>query len=331
MKQTLLGLLLSGQDYLSGEELGARLGISRAAVWKQIQALKERGIQVEAVQNRGYRLLPGQDILAEEIWFRRRKTNVLGSQMRILPQVDSTNHVLRLWAEEGAAEGAVVVAEQQTAGRGRRGRTWVSEAGKGLYFSVLFRPDFPPTQAAALTLCCGLAVAKALRRMGIDAFVKWPNDVLVKEKKICGILTEMRAEMEAIQYVIAGIGMNVGQETFPEAVADTATSIFLEKGVSVCRMDVLEQVLEMLESVYTQYQKGGLAAIREEYLSLSATIGQDIWVLGKEPFAARALDLGPEGELVVEKEDGSCMMVVSQEVSIRRRPSGKESAGSSQF
>ncbi len=335
MKETLLLLLKEADGFLSGAEIGRQLGISRTAVWKYIRALRQDGYQVEAVTNKGYHLVQGQDILTAESVHAASRAAVMGKQLVVLDTVDSTNNVLRQLAEEGAEEGTTVIALKQEAGRGRRGRTWVSEKGAGLFLSVLFRPSILPMETSALTLMCGLSVAKTLRQMGFDAWIKWPNDVKIGEKKVCGILTEMSAEMERVHYVIAGIGVNVNHRQFPEELQDIATSLYLETGQTWEKAVLAGHLLGWIETYYQAYLSGGFTAIQEEYSKLCETIGQELMVLSKTPFFAKGVEVCADGALLVEKDDGTREKMVSGEVSIRRKvlgaDNGKNSVGSSQL
>lgn len=335
MKETLLLLLKEADGFLSGEDIGRKLGISRTAVWKYIRALRQDGYQVEAVTNKGYHLVQGQDILTAESVQAYRKTDRMGKRLLVLDTVDSTNNVLRQLAEEGAEEGTTVIALKQEAGRGRRGKTWVSQRGDGLFLSVLFRPSILPMETSALTLMCGLSVAKMLRELGFDAWIKWPNDVKINDKKVCGILTEMSAEMERVHYVIAGIGINVNHRQFPEELKDIATSLYLETGQTWEKAALAGRLLQWIETYYQAYLSGGFAAIQGEYSALCETIGQEVMVLGKTPFSARGLQVCADGALLVEKEDGTKETVVSGEVSIRRKILGADNnenrAGGGQF
>lgn len=335
MKETLLLLLQEADGFLSGAEIGRRLGISRTAVWKYIQALRQDGYQLEAVTNKGYRLAQGQDILTAQSVHAHRHTKVMGAELLVLDTVDSTNTALRQLAENGAKEGTTVIALKQEAGRGRRGRVWVSEKGDGLFISVLFRPSIPPQETSALTLMCGLSVAQTLRDFGFDAKIKWPNDVKIGDKKVCGILTEMSAEMERVHYVIAGIGINVNHKQFPEELAQVATSLYLETGQTWEKAALAGHLLQWIETYYEQYRAGGFGAIEREYSALCETIGQEITVFAKTPFSARGVKVCPDGALLVEKEDGTREEVVSGEVSVRRKvlgtDNGENSAGGSQL
>lgn len=318
---TLLTMLQQAQGYLSGEKIGETLGISRGGVWKQIKKLREQGYEIESVPNRGYRLMEQAELWNGEEIKAGLQTKTLGQEVVFLEEVSSTNERLAKLAREGKKEGLLVVAQQQTAGRGRRGKSWTSPKGTGIWMSLLLRPNLPPVKAPMLTLLAGLAVCKSIGRVtGLPAAIKWPNDVLIHGKKVCGILTEMDGEMEQIHHIVLGIGINVNTESFPEELKEIATSLFLEKGELVSRKQLLQEILKEWEGIYTQYEaQGDFSAFQQEYLSLCQTIGGEITVLGKEPFDGIGVDITQQGELVVEKTDGTRVVVYSGEVSIRRR------------
>ena len=217
MKSEILALLRESGDYISGQELCNRFGVSRTAVWKVMKQLKEEGYIIEAVQNKGYRLTENPDVFSASELKSRIRNQWAGRELYFYGETGSTNTDAKRLGEEGAPHGTVVAADMQTAGRGRRGRTWESPAGKDIYFSILLRPEFAPDKAAGLTLVMALAVARAVEeKCGVEAGIKWPNDVVVNGKKICGILTEMTVETDYIQHVVTGVGINVNMDSLPE-------------------------------------------------------------------------------------------------------------------
>ena len=201
------------------------------------------------------------------------------------------------------------------------GRKWESERGDGLWFSILLRPDIDPRKAPMLTLLAGLCVCRAARRVtGLDVSIKWPNDVIINDKKICGILTEMSTEIQKINYVVVGIGINVNTENFPQELSDVATSLKKEAGKSFSRKELLNEVLKDFEMYYNEYVKyGDFSIFTEEYKKMCNTIGRDINVIGRETYPAKAVGINESGELIVEREDGTREVVFSGEVSVRRR------------
>ncbi len=215
MKTEIIKLLKAAPDYVSGQELCETFGVSRTAVWKVIRQLQEDGYEIEAKRNRGYRLGDSGDVFTGAELRSLLNTRWVGHNLVFLEQVDSTNEEAKRQAEKGAPDGTLVAAAEQSAGKGRRGRTWISEKGTGVWMSLLLRPDFPPECASMLTLVAAMAVEKGISRVtGVDGQIKWPNDVVIEGKKVCGILTEMSTEMECIHYVVVGIGINVGTEGF---------------------------------------------------------------------------------------------------------------------
>lgn len=235
-------------------------------------------------------------------------------------ETDSTNIQAKAGGEKGEPHGTLYVAESQSAGRGRRGRSWESPAGESIYMSLLLRPEFQPVKAPMLTLVMALAVARALReRTGVDVQIKWPNDLVVQGRKICGILTEMSTEMTWINYVVIGIGINVNQNEFPEELKDCASSLKMETGRRFRRSHLIAAVMEHFEMYYEQFlQEGSLAGFRKEYNELLVNKGRQVKIL--EPgnhYEACALGINDTGELIVEKEDGSVQNIFAGEVSVR--------------
>ena len=247
----------------------------------------------------------------------------LGQPLYFYEETDSTNDRIRELAGEGAPEGTLAVAERQNAGRGRRGRAWDAPAGSGIWMSLLLRPYIPPAQASVLTLLAGLALCEAIEQeTGLKAGIKWPNDVLLGGRKLVGILTEMDCDMEQIHSVTLGIGINVQTEVFSAELREIATSLLLESGKRFDRAVLAGAVLDGFTQLYEAFLAAGgsFAPFRERYLAKCLNIGREVLVLGKETYAADALDITPEGELVVKRKDtGKTEIVFSGEVSIREK------------
>ena len=316
----ILELLRRQEGFLSGEDIGRELSITRAAVWKGIKKLREEGYEIEAVTNRGYRLTNPETMYNKRELEQGLKTKTMGQSIYFYEETDTTNNRARELALEGASEGTLVVAEKQTAGRGRRGKVWESPLGTGIWMSLVLRPQIAPTEASVLTLLCGLATAEAIEaETGLSAGIKWPNDILINGKKAVGILTEMDCEMSEVHFVIPGIGINVNTASFPPEIAEIATSLYLECGKTVSRRRLVHKVLERLEEHYETFLRtGSFAAMLEDYRKHCITLGKEVHVLGREPFFAEALDITPEGELLVRRADNWKEEVVfSGEVSIR--------------
>ncbi len=317
-KEKVLQSLQQAEGFLSGEALSEQLGISRAAVWKAITSLREQGYVIDSVTNKGYCLRSSPDILTEES-IRSGLKGSLVTEIHTLETVDSTNNEAKRWAQKGAPHGSVFVADEQTGGKGRLGRVWKSPPKTGLWFTFLLRPKASPEQVTNLTLFAGLAVAKAIRRLtGCDARIKWPNDVVIGNKKVCGILTEMAAEMESVEYVIPGIGVNVNTESFPEEIAYKATSLYLSTGKKWSRATVLQAILLEMEELLNRQQTMGTAAVLSEYRENCVTIGRQVSTQrGNIRLSGIAEDITEEGELVVRQSNGSLLTINSGEVSVQ--------------
>lgn len=317
-KDKVLQALRMADGFLSGEAISGELGISRSAVWKAINGLREMGYEIDSVTNRGYRLTGTPDILTEES-IRSFLTGSLISEVHALKTVDSTNNEAKRWAQQGAPHGSLFVADEQTGGKGRLGRVWKSPAGTGLWFSVLLRPKAAPEQVTGLTLTAGLSVAKAIQKLtGCKAQIKWPNDVVIGSQKVCGILTEMAAEMESVEYVIPGIGVNVNTESFPEEIAFKATSLYLSTGKKWSRAELLGAILQEMEGLLDRQEQGGVQAILEEYRENCVTIGRKVSTQrGNIRLSGIAEDVTEGGELVVRQSNGSQLVINSGEVSVQ--------------
>ncbi|WP_304507048.1 biotin--[acetyl-CoA-carboxylase] ligase [Anaerotignum sp.] len=317
----ILEILRRESGFLSGEGIGKQLDISRAAVWKGIKKLRQEGYEIEAVTNKGYRLVLHDTMYNDKEIAQGLETKKFGHPIFFYKITDTTNGCLRAAAVEGAPEGTIAVAEQMTAGRGRRGRHWEAPAGSGIWMSILLRPTIFPSEASVLTLLAGLAVCQALEEeTGLSPQIKWPNDILLNGKKLVGILTEMDCEMQETHFVIVGIGINVNTAEFPEGVNDVATSLYLESGRTFSRKNILQRVLLNFENLYEAFisSHSGFAPFLSRYKEKCSTLNQEVRVIGKETFFAQAVDITPEGELVViRKDNGKQEIVFSGEVSIR--------------
>ncbi len=319
MKTKILTALREAGDYISGQQLCEQLGVSRTAVWKVIKQLREAGYQIVSVQNKGYKLVEAPDILSEEELKSLRKTRWAGVETRYYPVLDSTNIKAGQLAQEGYPHGTLVVADRQEAGRGRRGKGWSSPSGLNVYMTLMLKPKIAIGNASMLTLVAALAVAQAIRRQAqLEAGIKWPNDIVLSGKKVCGILTELSVQIDYIDHLVIGIGINVHNESFPEEIAQTATSLFLETGRHFSRAKVIEDVLEYFEQYYDVYLKTqDLSGLMEEYNAMLANRGKIVRVLDpKEPFEGVAIGIDERGELLVNSE-GEVRKVISGEVSVR--------------
>ena len=245
-------------------------------------------------------------------------TKWAGKTVHFAREIDSTNLWIKRLAKEGAPEGTLALAEFQSAGRGRLGRSWEVPEGTSVMMSILLRPKFEPQYAPTLTLVMGMAVAKAVKNLGFDVSIKWPNDVVVSHKKICGILTEMGVRDGKIDYAVIGVGINVNIREFPEEMADKATSLYLESGKEFDRSQIPGLVMEAFEEYYEKFAATcDLSGLKEEYESILANYNQPVRVLAKEPYEGVARGITDGGELLVEKTDGTIVAVSAGEVSVR--------------
>ena len=245
-------------------------------------------------------------------------TKWAGKTVHFARETDSTNLWIKRLAKEGAPEGTLALAEFQSAGRGRLGRSWEVPEGTSVMMSILLRPKFEPQYAPMLTLVMGMAVAKAVKKFGFDVSIKWPNDVVVSHKKICGILTEMGVRDGKIDYAVIGVGINVNIREFPEEMADKATSLYLESGKEFDRSQIPGLVMEAFEEYYEKFAATcDLSGLKEEYESILANYNQPVRVLAKEPYEGVARGITDGGELLVEKTDGTIVAVSAGEVSVR--------------
>lgn len=323
MRTRILQLLRQHEGgYLSGEDLSRLLTVSRTAIWKHIQSLKNEGYDIEAHPRLGYALRQAPDLLLPEEIKGSLETQVLGRHIHYFADIDSTNNEAKKLAAQGAAEGTIVVSEAQNTGRGRLARGWYSPAFKGIWLSVILRPPFPPMEAPKCTLMAAVALTRAIRMTGqVPCGIKWPNDILWEGKKLVGILTEMSAEMDAINYVVMGMGVNVNieQADFPEELQPIASSLLLASGRPVSRLELLCSILAELERLYQQVNQEGFAPVLEEWRSLSVTLGQAVNVLApNEQYSGTAVDIDEDGALLIDTGAG-IRKVIAGDVSIRPR------------
>jgi BirA family biotin operon repressor/biotin-[acetyl-CoA-carboxylase] ligase len=313
----LIKLIAQSNRLLSGEELGAILGISRTAVWKYVKYLREKGFKITGKTNTGYKLIEPVDtpltIIPSDI-----ETNIIGKEILSFIEIDSTNNFAKTnW--KNLPNGTLIVTEKQTSGRGRRGRIWTSPFGTGLYFSIILKPSLPVITLPRLTIVAGVSVALALERLGVLAKLKWPNDIMIGEKKIGGILSEMSLEGDEVEYVILGIGINVHTEydCFPEDFREKAGSIKSETGKYISRNVLLKAILGIFENLYTSFckSKGELGEIRtlwekrayrlNEYVEITTGLAKEKCII---------LGLKEDGALLIKNQEGKIKEVFAGEV-----------------
>lgn len=320
MKEEILRLLRSADGYISGQELCNRFGVSRTAVWKAINQLKEAGYEIEAQQNKGYKLMAAPDLMTEAEIKSLMHTEWVAKEVLYFDTIDSTNTKAQELAEKGYPSGTLVVADKQESGKGRRGRSWVSPSGTGIFMTLMIKPDINPNNASMLTLVVALAVAKAITSVtGEEALIKWPNDIVVNGKKVCGILTEMNAQFDYINHIVVGIGINVHNESFPEEISQMASSLMIEAGGKrFHRAQIIAETMSYFEQYYDTFLKTqDLSALVREYDELLVNRNKSVRVLDpKEPFDGKAMGITPKGELIVDTWE-SRKLVSSGEVSVR--------------
>ncbi|PIU42344.1 MAG: biotin--[acetyl-CoA-carboxylase] ligase [Candidatus Omnitrophica bacterium CG07_land_8_20_14_0_80_42_15] len=305
-------------EYISGEELSLSLEVSRTAIWKHIEKLRKDGYKIEAVPNLGYKLLSTPDKLLPEELKIGLNTKIIGKRIFSYASVDSTNAIAYKFAEDGFEEGTVVVAEAQTKGKGRLGRTWISPKEAGIYFSFILRPDILPSEVSKITLLSAVAVTKAIREVsGLNAVIRWPNDVLIDNKKVCGILTEMKAEQDKIDFMIIGIGINVN--TQKADLPEEATSLKEEIGGDVQRIMLAKAVLEHFEHYYVLCMKKGFEPIINEWHKFSAMLGSRVKVICHDKeIQGQVQDIDESGALVIRLDNGLMERIFTGDVRFLR-------------
>jgi BirA family transcriptional regulator, biotin operon repressor / biotin---[acetyl-CoA-carboxylase] ligase len=306
---------------VSGARIAKEIGVSRSTVWRWVTRLRELGVRVKGQQRTGYFLEKVPDILTPDMLRQHLKGSLFGKRIYHFFKTDSTNRVALELGHAGEPEGAVVVAEEQTAGRGRAGRAWHSEHAAGIYATLLLRPRLAPVQAPLLTMMAGLSAHAAIQaQTGLTVDLKWPNDLLINGKKVGGILTEMHAEPGQIRFVIVGIGLNVNQEKFAGELGAIATSLRLEAGKAQSRLELLVRLLREFENDYNQFLREGAASITKKFVAISSYAqGRRVRVTnGTESFAGTTAGLGPEGLLQVRRDDGAVVTVIAGDVTEAR-------------
>lgn len=302
---------------ISGARIAREIGVSRSTVWRWIEQLREVGVRVKGRPHTGYFLERVPDILTPELLRTQMKGSLFGKRIYHFFRTDSTNRVGMELGYAGEPEGAVILAEEQSAGRGRAGRSWHSERGAGIYVTIVLRPKISPVQAPLLTMMAGLSAHAAIQaRTGLQVDLKWPNDLMLNGRKLGGILTEMHSDTTMVRFVIVGIGINVNQEKFPGELGAIATSLRAETGANQSRLDLLARLLREFESDYNRFLREGASSVTTRFTKASSyAVGKRVRVAnGTESFTGETAGLAPEGLLQVEREDGKVVIVIAGDV-----------------
>jgi BirA family biotin operon repressor/biotin-[acetyl-CoA-carboxylase] ligase len=321
--QILTALRQAGDGAVSGADLSQRLGISRAAIWARIEELRSLGYEIEASPHQGYQLLGVPDVLhADDLLSLVGDNKVIGRDIRVFDQTDSTNDVAEKLARDGVQEGVVVFAEAQTKGRGRLGRRWISPPRKGLWFSVLLRPDLRPQAATQLTVAAAVALARAIRKQdGLDPEIKWPNDILIRGKKVAGMLTELNAELDHIKYVILGIGVdvNLSPADLPPDLRKLATSLKMETGRTIRRAELAAAILREFDDTYACICRQQFAMLANEWAEQCTTLGRRVCIrVGDRAVRGRAESLDEDGALLLRTEHGHLERIIGGDVTLEK-------------
>jgi len=315
----ILAYLSKNKDgYSSGQAMAKGLGLTRAAVWKAVESLRGAGYVIESSPAKGYRLAEVPDLLGAREITAGLDTDTFGRVVYALDQVDSTNTFASRLAADGAKEGTLVISDSQSAGRGRLGRNWSSPPGMNVYMSLILRPGIPPVDAPLITLAASVALAKSVNGLyGIDARIKWPNDLLIDGRKLAGMLTEMNAEPERVRHIVLGVGVDVNmpKRAFPADIRDASTSVMVELGRKVNRAELVRGFLFELEQVYHMFLSGGRAQVLDEWRGLSCTLGRNVRIHAVSGYTeGLAVNVDDTGALVLKHPDGRLVTVTGGDV-----------------
>jgi BirA family biotin operon repressor/biotin-[acetyl-CoA-carboxylase] ligase len=336
--EEILRLLKShSPGFLSGEEISRRLKVTRAAIWKRMRHLRALGYEIEASTRTGYRLIRSPDLLTPSEIRPSLRTKWMGKAIHHFHSMDSTNSKAYQLALQGAEEGEIVVAESQKKGRGRLGRKWFSPPSSNLYLSVILRPEIPPQQASLMTLMAAVATAGAIHRFsGLQPMIKWPNDILLKNRKVAGLLNEIHSETDRIHFVILGIGVNLNmdEKMFSKEIRSLATSLKREMGQSVSRKAFLQTLLEELEMWYETFLREGAAPVLKAWRDRAKIHGRPVKVTSfREVLTGTAIDVDSDGALILETKEGERKRVVAGDIEYARASvnNGQSSMGNGQL
>lgn len=318
MQEKILEILYENKGkYIFTNEITSLLNINEEELKENVATLEEYGYVFNSSPDLGLRLVESPNLLLPYEIKRGLKTDYIGQNIHYFSEIDSTNNVAKKLAEEGAEEGTIIIAETQTRGRGRRGKQWISPSG-GVWMSIILRPRIPPSEAPQLTLMTGVAAAETIKnKFGLDVGIKWPNDILIGSRKVCGILTEANAKFSTLDYVVVGIGIdaNVNTENFPSDVQKSATSLKKELNKDIGGPELVQEFLKIFEDTYNEFKEGGFPEILGEWRRMSKTIGSYVEVrkqLGKI-VRGEAVGITNEGALILELDNGNLRKVISGE------------------
>ena len=314
MQEKILDFLKKKQDYVSGDQIAGRLGISRQALWKHIQELKEIGYDIVAVPHLGYRLESSPDRLFPFEASRDLNTEFIGKKIYYFDTVASTMNIAMDLGLKGAPEGTIVLAESQIKGRGRLGRAWFSPKYKGIYLSLILRPKILPTQASCLTLLAAVSICEAIKEISsLGVQIKWPNDILIRHKKLGGILTELNAEMDEVRFIIIGIGLNVNNDK--KTLISGATSLKEQKKENINRIQFLQELLRRIETNYLFFQRKGSPPILEKWRNYNVTLNHRVKVIShREHLEGQAIDIDEDGGLLLRQDSGFIRKVLAGDI-----------------
>jgi len=321
VKEQILKLFTDHKDeFISGEYISKQLGISRTAIWKYMNELKEEGIEIEAVRKVGYKIVGKLDKIAPTDIKLGLETKQFGRNVVFHEEVESTQNIANELVFKGAEEGTIVLAERQVKGRGRLQRNWVTGEGKAIAMSLILKPNIPPKVAPQLTLLAAVALASAISKVtNLKPSIKWPNDILINNKKVCGILTEMHGDSDFISSVIIGIGLNVNQDKddFPDDITSRATSLKIEEGQAILRSKIIQAILVEMEKLYAIFLEKGFVPIKLLWESYAISLGREITATTySETIVGKALGITDEGQLLIQDQDGKIHTIYSADISI---------------
>jgi BirA family biotin operon repressor/biotin-[acetyl-CoA-carboxylase] ligase len=321
--EILSALRIAGEGSVSGAELAHKLRVSRAAVWARVEELRNLGYDIEASPHRGYRLVSAPDVLhADDLISRLGGAQIIGRDIRVFQETTSTNDVVEKLARDGVKEGVVVFAESQSKGRGRLGREWLSPPQKGLWFSVLLRPDLRPQETTQLMVASATALARAIQvASSLEPEIKWPNDIVIRGRKVAGILTELSAELDHVKYVILGIGVNVNLNSgdFPVELRKLATSLKAEAGRPISRPELAAAILLELDRDYARVGAGHFDVVADEWAARCSTLGHQVVIrVGDRQIRGRAETLDEDGALLLRSEHGHLERITGGDVRLEK-------------